>query len=120
VATLVKRILQLPTLAAGAEVPRNLDGEDIIPIHSGHSQLHARTFVWHQPRPDDQFGQKAVRRGKWKYIHDGDTDLLFDLETDRGERHNLAYEHPDIVRDLKQTLAEWEKNLPPPAEVRPK
>ncbi len=95
----VKRVRQLPSSPAGAELPRNL---------------------WRLPRPDDQFGQKAARRGKWKYIHDRDTDLLFDLVADRGERHNLAYEHPDIVRDLKQALSDWEKGLPPPAEVRPK
>jgi arylsulfatase A-like enzyme len=106
--------------AAGAQVPTNLDGENIIPILSGGSQPHPRTFFWRLPRPDNEFGQKAVRRGKWKYIHDRDTDLLFDLEQDRGERHNLAYEHPDIVKDLKQALADWEKTLPPPAEVRPK
>jgi len=106
--------------AAGAQVPTDLDGENILPILSGREKPHDRTFFWRLPRPDDQFGQKAVRRGKWKYIHDRDTDLLFDLVADRGERHNLAYEHPDIVRDLKQALAEWEKGLPPPAEVRPK
>ncbi len=106
--------------AAGAQVPTNLDGENIIPILSGREQPRDRTFFWRLPRPDDQFGQKAVRRGKWKYIHDRDTDLLFDLVADRGERHNLAYEHPDIVRELKQALADWEKTLPPPPEVRPK
>ncbi len=106
--------------AAGAQVPTNLDGENIIPILSGREPPRDRTFFWRLPRPDDQFGQKAMRRGKWKYIHDRDTDLLFDLVADRGERHNLAYEHPNIVRDLKQALADWEKGLPPPAEVRPK
>jgi len=106
--------------AAGAQVPSNLDGENIISLLAGREKPRDRTFFWRLPRPDDQFGQKAVRRGKWKYIHDRDTDLLFDLVADRGERHNLAYEHPDIVRDLKQALADWESKLPVPPEVRPK
>jgi arylsulfatase A-like enzyme len=107
--------------AAGAPKPETgLDGEDILPILSGNRQPHERTLFWRLPRPDDKFGQKAVRRGKWKYIYDREMDLLFDLSTDVGERHNLAYQHPDTVGDLKKALAEWESTLPkPPKVVKP-
>ncbi len=48
-------------------------------------------------------GQMAVRMGKWKAIkrrlkkHPNAPWELYDLETDIGERHNLAKEHPDIL-----------------------
>jgi arylsulfatase A-like enzyme len=101
--------------AAGAEVPaeRPLDGEDVVPVLAGKKPDRERTFCWRLPRPNEQFGQKAVRRGKWKYISDRDTELLFDLEADVGERRNLAFRHPEIVRELRATLAEWEATLKP-------
>lgn len=40
---------------------------------------------------------------------DGDDQLLFDLETDAGERHDLAGQRPDLVLKLRALLADWEK-----------
>ena len=43
---------------------------------------------------------------------DADTnDLLFDLYADIGERRNLYYEHPDIVRDLKARYRAWANEM---------
>jgi arylsulfatase A-like enzyme len=89
-----------------------LDGEDVFPILMGTKPPHERTFFWRLPRPDDKFGQSAVRRGRWKYIHDREVDLLFDLTTDIGERRNLAFQHPDVVKSLRAALAEWECKFP--------
>jgi arylsulfatase A-like enzyme len=99
--------------AAGAELPKKdpLDGEDVLPLLSGKKPPRERTFFWRLPRPDDKFGQKAVRRGKWKCIHDRQMDLLFDLEKDPGERRNLAFQHPQLVKELRAALAEWEDSL---------
>jgi arylsulfatase A-like enzyme len=100
--------------AAGAEPPAAtpLDGEDIVPILSGAKPPRERTFFWRLPRPDALFGQKAVRRGPWKYVYDREVELLFDLEKDSGEKRNLALQHPDVVKDLRAALAQWEATLP--------
>jgi arylsulfatase A-like enzyme len=90
-----------------------LDGEDIVPLLCGKKPARERTFFWRLPRPNEVFGQKAVRRGRWKYIYDRETELLFDLEKDLGERRNLAVRHPDIVQRLRTELAAWERRLPP-------
>ncbi len=100
--------------AAGAHTPaaRPPDGEDVLPILAGQKPSRERTLFWRLPRPDEKFGQKAVRRGKWKYLLDREVELLFDLEKDVGERHNLAYRHPEVVRELRRALAGWEAGLP--------
>jgi len=49
-----------------------------------------------------------VRKGQWKLeLQVGGavssmTWELYDLSTDRGENHNVADQHPDIVADLKR------------------
>ncbi len=75
--------------AAGVKPPATqpLDGQDVLPLLAGKEAPRERTFFWRLPRPNEQFGQKAVRRGKWKYVHDREVELLFDLENDIGERH---------------------------------
>jgi arylsulfatase A-like enzyme len=101
--------------AAGATIPKDdeLDGEDIVPLLTGKKPAEERTFFWRLPRPNDHFGQRAVRKGKWKYVYDRETDMLFDLEKDIGERHNVAIQFPDVVKKLRAELGDWEKKLPP-------
>jgi arylsulfatase A-like enzyme len=101
--------------AAGAALPANacLDGDNVLPMLSGKEPSRERTFCWRLPRPDAKYGQKAVRRGRWKYVYDREMDLLFDLEQDPGERHNLAYQRPETIRGLRMALARWESQLPP-------
>jgi len=56
-------------------------------------------------------GQIAVRMGKWKGIRRNvkkhpDAPLeLYDLEADPGEKHNLAKEHPEIVKQIMDIIA---------------
>ncbi len=89
-----------------------LDGEDVMPILAGTSPPRERAFFWRLALPGEKTGQKAVRRGKWKYVADRRLELLFDLERDAGERTNLAIRHPEVVAQLRSALAQWEKTLP--------
>ncbi len=97
--------------AAGAKVPDDckLDGIDLLPILSGQAKERERTFFWRIRRPDRQ--QAAVRQGKWKYLKDGGTEFLFDLDADIGERRNLAYRHPDLLGRLRRLHAAWEADV---------
>jgi len=113
----------LPTLArlAGAEPPadRAIDGHDITPLLHGRPDAKSPTeaFYYYQ-----HTHLQAVRSGKWKlhvprpanppwtpnwakHIDSGDVfdieaPLLFNLETDIGERKNVAAEHADVVQRL--------------------
>jgi arylsulfatase A len=100
--------------AAGVELPTDqpLDGEDIVPLLSGNKTPRERTFFWRLPRPDERFGQMAVRRGKWKFVYDREMELLFDLEKDIGEKRNVAFQHPDVVEALRAALIEWLRKMP--------
>ena len=96
----------------GAEVPSNrpLDGINLLPILTGQRPETPRTFYWRVNRTGRQ--QKAIRHGDWKYVLDGGyVNLLFNLKDDIGERRNLAIHHPEIMHDLQQRLAGWEKEM---------
>ncbi len=45
--------------------------------------------------------------------------MLFDLESDPGEKRDVARENPETVAELKQAIADWEKQVPPPRGVVP-
>jgi arylsulfatase A-like enzyme len=98
-------------MTAGAKVPTEykLDGIDLLPVLSGQAKEQERTFFWRIHRSDRQ--QKAARQGKWKYLKDASTEFLFDLDSDIGERHNLAYRHPELVTRLRQLHAVWEADV---------
>jgi arylsulfatase A-like enzyme len=115
--TIVMDLTASMLAAAGASLPEGTpDGEDLVPLLSAKKPVRERTFYWRLPRPNDYFGQKAVRRGRWKYVYDRESELLFDLEKDSSERRNVAFHHPDEVHALRAALAEWESHLP---AVRP-
>ena len=110
----------LPTFArlAGTEAPqdRAIDGKDIWPILAGEKNARSphKVFYYYQM---DQL--QAVRDHRWKLHLQlkpkkrnwGDPEpesplMLFDLKNDIGEQHNVADQHPDVVKAL---MAEAEK-----------
>jgi arylsulfatase A len=98
---------------------REMDGLDVMPLLSGKQPPVERTFFWRVDRPGRK--QKAVRKGKWKYVWDNGSELLFDLDKDMAERHDLAYQQRDVVLELKKLLTQWEAELartPPPFVVK--
>ena len=75
-----------------------------------------RTLFWRMPLAPGVTGtppvtQRAVRRGSWKYIDDRGQYFLFDLRTDPGERHDVAQQHADLVRELRTLVAKWEADV---------
>ena len=97
--------------ATGTASPTDyrVDGVNILPSLAGRAPLVERQLFWRIALPQRQ--QKAVRSGGWKLLLDGGLYLLFDLNNDPGERHDLAARHPDLVVKLKALLAAWEKDV---------
>lgn len=85
------------------------DGINLLPILRGEQPLQSRTLCWRIDRTGRQ--QKAVRHGPWKYIQDGNVEMLFDLSKDISERNDLSFQNPAIFADLKQRLSTWESDL---------
>jgi arylsulfatase A-like enzyme len=96
--------------ACGATLPagRTLDGIDLLPALTS-DKVTERTLFWRVERPERH--QRAVRQGDWKYVRDSGIELLFDLAADLGERKTLAYQHPELVKRLRDRLAAWEKEM---------
>ena len=97
--------------ATRAPIPRthHLDGIDLGAVLSGSAPVVPRELFWRVPGRGKP--QKAVRSGRWKLLREPDRSMLFDLEADPGERHDLAAKHPDIVRRLQSALDAWEKDV---------
>jgi arylsulfatase A-like enzyme len=89
----------------------SLDGVNLLPYLRQEQRPLSRQFYWRADLYD--FGkQLAIRDGQWKYVEHGNTQFLFDLSTDVGERHNLFYEHTDVVNRLRADLDTWQDSLP--------
>jgi arylsulfatase A-like enzyme len=100
--------------AAGVPAPADppIEGEDVLPVLARKKPIPERTFFWRLQRTGDLFVQKAVRRGKWKYVVYGKYELLFDLKADPGERRPVSQQNPDVFKELRKALADWEAKLP--------
>ena len=107
----------LPTFAklAGGKAPsdRVIDGRDIWPLMAGKAGAKSphEAFYYYK-------GGKleAARSGKWKLVLKK-TPELYDLDADISEKHNVADEHPEIVKRLTDMMEEFDRELK--ANTRP-
>jgi arylsulfatase A-like enzyme len=102
--------------AAGVVSPPSYrpEGIDLIPL-LGERRVVERTLFWRIQAPARV--QRAVRRGRWKYLREGGTamrgghEFLFDLETDPGERRDLAAARGALLPEFRRLLAAWEADV---------
>jgi len=102
-----------PTLCsiAGAKVPEELnDGVNLVPLLTGTGPLPKRKelMIWEF---HGHGGVTAIRKGKWKAVKHGSINSnkkweLYNIDTDRFEKHNVAAQHPEIVQELEKA---WRK-----------
>lgn len=99
----------LPTLceAAGAPVPRGIDGVSLMPkLLRKKGQRQHEFLYWEFPAYG---GQQAVRMGDWKGVRQGllrsRTPVeLYNLKTDPGEQHDLARANPEVVQEIRNVM----------------
>jgi len=100
-------------LAAGkADASYSLDGIDLLPMLKGNSQLIDRTFFWRI------YSRDAVRKGKWKYVRDGEVRRLFDLSLDQREQADFSREHPEVLQQLMKEFDRWNDQMLPRPPAR--
>ena len=95
----------LPTIAEaiGTTPPKDIEGTSLWPVFGGKS-LPERPLIW------DRGNQRAVRLGRWKLlVLPKRKPELYDLQTDPGERKNLAAEQPELVAKLAALHDQWRK-----------
>jgi arylsulfatase A-like enzyme len=117
----------LPTFCALAGAPAvtaaALDGEDQSDVLLGASRPRKRPLYWEYGRNDEAFRYPqgrdrspnlAVRDGPWKLLvnADGSDAELYDVVADRSESHNVASDHPDLVKQMTVQVTTWRASLP--------
>ncbi len=97
---------------AGASLSKNvkLDGFNMLPVLFNQGRSKRKEHYW------EFRGQRAVRSGKWKWvlptngkynIPEDTTGELYDLSVDIGEKHNLASERPDVLKEMQNKWDKW-------------
>jgi arylsulfatase A len=127
IATPVMSTDWLPTLVelAGGKPPSVLDGVSLTGLLGGKEGPTERPLFWHFPHYTNQGGRPAgaVRLGDWKLIehYEDGTVELFNLAKDAGETTDLSRQESDRVKDLRDRLARWRKEVSAQVnEVNPK
>jgi arylsulfatase B len=90
--------------AAGAAIPGNFDGADLLPyLSASRGGRPHQTLYWRQGE------RTALRHGDWKLLRNrrrgqsGDWEL-YNLDADISESRDLAGEQPGRVEELKKIL----------------
>ncbi len=109
--------------AAGIEPPDRLalDGENLLPYLTGKTEtLPPRSLVWRYATGPDEFGY-AVRDGAWKPVSSRykGRQLLFNLEADPYEQHDLVEAKPEIAHRLSGIYDRWASQMHSPLWLDP-
>ncbi len=97
----------LKVAGATADTLAELDGVDLFPLLAGETPPE-RTFFW-KMGPSE-----AIRKGNWKLVTSRQSHWLFNLDTDPGERFDLAAKDPERAVALARELGTWIAKLPKP------
>jgi arylsulfatase A-like enzyme len=102
--------------AAGVTPPASgqPEGIDLLPLLRERRTVD-RTLFWRIKTPGRD--QKAARRGRWKYLRDGvgrvDSihEFIFDLQSDPGERQDLASARAEMLPQFRTLVDGWEASV---------
>jgi arylsulfatase A-like enzyme len=116
----VPSILELAGLPAKPTL--HADGHSLVSQLRGRRPAGARTLYWHYPHYHGSNWKPgaAIRDGDWKLIefyHDGKVEL-YNLATDLGEKNDLSAKNVRQVRELRDKLARWQKQMSAKMPVR--
>ena len=102
--------------AAGAEPDPGypLDGRSLLRVLESGDEVFERPLFWRMKHR----GQRAYRRGDWKYLRVDGHDYLFNIVADARERANLAGREPERLDEMRRAWEAWNDTMPPiPAEA---
>lgn len=108
---------------AGVEMPddRKYDGYDLSPVLFGEGESPRNEMIYY--RSDEIY---AARKGPYKahFITEGvfgrgpdkkrhDPPKLYNLNVDPAERFNIADQHPEVIKEIKQMVEEHKNSIKP-------
>ncbi|NND33921.1 MAG: sulfatase [Saprospiraceae bacterium] len=102
----------LMEITHGMPPDQTLDGKSMLPILTGKEDL-GRTLFWHYPVYHHSRPASAIREGNFKllYFYDEDQVELYNLNSDIGEKNNLAAADHTRAKELKAKLDTWLKDV---------
>ena len=77
------------------------DGISILPTLLGKEGQEQHPFLYWEFQETDQLG---VRMGDWKMVVKKGEPYLYNLATDLHEDYDVAAQHPDIVKQMKEVI----------------
>ena len=92
-----------------------LDGVSLLPVLRGGATFE-RPMHWRM----NHRGQRALRRGRWKYLQVDGHEYLFDIDADARERANRAAREPARLAAMREDWLRWNESMlpiPPDATV---
>ncbi|HZJ00380.1 MAG TPA: sulfatase-like hydrolase/transferase [Gemmatimonadaceae bacterium] len=84
------------------------EGNNLIPALKNRT-VQDRTLFWRITSLGRN--QHAVRQGHLKYLRDGQSEFIYDLSTDIGERHDLAFARSAMLPGFRKLVAAWEADV---------
>lgn len=106
----------LPTLCAIAGVKidaKDFEGEDTSAAWLGATHTRTKPLMWKTSSTGSSAG---IREAQWKLVHptrkNGGELELYDIVADPAEAHNVAAQHPDVVKQLSAKVEAWVATLP--------
>lgn len=85
-----------------------MDGIDVSPVLSNPAWSPERDLYWRMKHRS----QRALRRGRWKYLRIEGHDYLFDLGQDERERANQAQLQPERLTAMREAWEDWDATMP--------
>ena len=85
-----------------------IDGVSIADVLSDPAHQFERNLYWRM----NHRHQRALRKGKWKYLKVDEHEYLFDITADARERANLAHRNPELFNLLREEWLAWNKTVP--------
>ena len=90
---------------AGIDVPKDIDGISYLPTLLGKDAQQKKHDYLYWEFNENGGPKQAIRQGNWKFVKLWNKEPeLYDLSKDIGEQHNLAGQHPDMVKKCARLL----------------
>jgi arylsulfatase A len=103
---------------ANAQSPagHHVDGVSLVPLITKGVAPEREALFWHYPSETGKWKNRmssAVRKDDYKllYFYADKRTELFNLKTDPEEKHNLAEDMPAKVRELREALDNWKREV---------
>lgn len=116
VSELTAHIDLLPTLTelCGMQLPQpiDFDGRSLVPLlrESGAKWPDRTLVVEKQREVEHNRKYNAIMNGKWRLLGH---NKLFNIETDPGQKNNVAADHPEIVKELLHDFEDYWSRVTP-------